>query len=161
MIRNKKLLYYLLPATIAIWGIVFYKVLTTLWRGDDAAPAIPSANVKGAKEKISADTFSLIGTYRDPFLGKIADKPPISAEIKPPVHQPVKTEVKTVWPAIIYGGMIKNQQTKKMVALININGQDNLLAPGEEKEGLKLLAVFPDSVEMISGKEKRVIRKKK
>jgi len=138
MLKNKKAIYILLPLVIFIWGIVIYNIFSSMGGGSEIVlvnTAIPEESVS---RQIAIDTFSITANYRDPFLGKIVSgKPkPIKKQFKkrPPIKkkpiQPIR------WPSISYGGMIRNQQTNKLIAMVKINGKDNLMNEGGVVAGI-------------------------
>jgi len=111
-------------------------------------------------EMLEPDTFSIIAKYRDPFLGKIRSPKPKTKKVKkkpPPIKK--KPEPVLRWPTITYGGMIKNQQTGKLVAMIKINGKDNLMAVDNIVSEVRLVQVYPDSIKVALGTVEKVVGK--
>jgi hypothetical protein len=66
--KNKRLLYLLVPAVLLIWGIIFYQVQETLMGADTEEP--PDRGLPQRKKEAVAtpDTVILLANYRDPFL---------------------------------------------------------------------------------------------
>jgi hypothetical protein len=160
--QNKKALMFLVPVALALMSVVVYKFYKALNPSKEQyAKVINTVYTDKADTAISADTFSIIADYRDPFLGKI-----ISAEVpkatnyiprQPKPEKPPLTPVK--WPAITYGGVIKNQKSNKQVVLVSINGQGNFMKAGEEAQGILLKQVYKDSIVLVYEKETKVVRK--
>lgn len=159
MLKNKKTLYILVPLVVLIWGMIGFRI----WAGfnnDTTNYLLEPTYSEPITEILAVDTFSIIANYRDPFLGKIqAPKPkPIKTKKKPtPVIK--KLEPILRWPTIIYGGMIKNQKTSKLIAMIKINGRDNLMSVGNVVSEVRLVKVYPDSIEVALGKAEKVVLK--
>ncbi len=154
--KNKKLLYVLIPGTLLVWGMILHKVFTTM-DGGDAGQFQNTQFVASVSTEIVNDTFSINPDYRDPFSEKVVKKIVTVAHTTAP--KPTVPKVLTPWPAIVYGGIIKNQKSNKQLALIQINGQSNMMKTGEEVNGIQLTKVFRDSIEVEFQKEKKHIRK--
>lgn len=161
--KNKKLLYLLLPLTGLIWGTLIYRIWSGLGTSPETTSVKPSLSSTLESVKVPID-YALHTGLRDPFLGgksmvsTSANKSPL------PANNPIKKSVPVVnapaaWPAVSYGGLIKNTKSNKQVALVNINGQSVFMNPGDCNNGLKLLRSFKDSIELCMGKEKRMFHK--
>lgn len=151
-VKNKKLTYLLICAVTAVWGIIIYKVLFK----ESEADYEPKFNaVKEAQEPydqylVKEDTFKLALNYRDPFLGGVSapnenkntsSTVPVQANFNPPPPPPPID-----WSLIKYSGYIVNPATKKLVAILAINGREQMIAEGETFEGVKLLQNRKDSI---------------
>ncbi len=155
--KNKKLLYVLLPAVVFIWGAIIYKVVVGLSGSDDNAfQKIKMAEIKSYE--IVNDTFSINPTYRDPFSRK-QTKSNLNPSNSHSNQLSSSTTHKTIWPEIIYGGIVKNQKSNKQLVIIQINGQSNTIKVGETFNGVMLTKVFKDSIEVKFGKEKKHVKK--
>lgn len=150
-VKNKKLTYLLICAVAAVWGIIVYKVLFNEVEADYE----PKFNaVKEAQEPYDQylakdDTFKLALNYRDPFLGGVSAIEnkgvgaivPVQANFNPaPPPPPID------WSVIKYSGYIVNPITKKLVAILMINGREQMITEGQTFEGVKLLQNRRDSV---------------
>jgi len=151
--KNKKLLFILIPATLLLWGYIVYKIIITASGNEPVNKTIPN-QIIFENNDIAIDTFSIYPNYRDPFMGEMAKKPIIKDN-----NQPKKPILITAWPTIVYSGAIKNQTSNKQLAIIQINGQSNIMKVGEKIGDIELLIIFPDSIEVKMGKEKRFVRK--
>lgn len=156
--KNKKLIYILLPLVIIVWGTIFYKIFYNTSREEELTDEIlPQKNI--AATTVS-DTFSIIANYRDPFLGIIVhNENNVNEAPKQKVLSQPKIEQVVQWPNIVYGGMIKNQQSTKQLALVKINGKENIIKAGEMVGTIELVKIYKDSVEVKMGKERKVVRK--
>jgi hypothetical protein len=64
------------------------------------------------------------------------------------------------WSFISYSGYIRNPASKKLIALVSINGQNLTLAEGETKNQVKLLKNLRDSIKIsYEGKTKFIVIK--
>jgi hypothetical protein len=162
--KNKKYVPFLAIAAIVVWGLIIYRVLTG--QGGDDDQLIPDAPAKDQKEAyndyaIIKDTTRLNLNYQDPFgQKKLVD----TVSVKKPVIMAVKKS-NLVGPVvnmekIRYSGYIRNPQSKKLIAMISINGKMLSLAEGETTENLKLIKNLQDSVKIsYSGKTTFLILK--
>jgi len=154
--KNKKLTYFLIFIVLVVWGMIIYRIFDAAG-GDDDATAI--ASVKSVKEvyndfTIPRDTTKLLLNYRDPFgLVKFKDT------VGPPVVHHPKSKVTLMskpamnWGFIQYSGYIRNPSSKKLIALVSINGE--MLAEGDTKDQVKLLRNLIDSIKVsFNGKTK-------
>jgi type II secretory pathway component PulC len=157
--KNKKVVYFLIFVVLLIWGIIFYRIFSTV--GSENNTSYPNNEVKKETGKAASDTFTIDGNYRDPFLGTIqVERPPA----KPVSIAKVLTKDPAVvqilpWPSLVFGGMIKNQKSNKQLVLLQINGQNNLMKTGDLLDGIQLVKVAKDSILVSFQKGKKWIRK--
>lgn len=159
--KNKKLIYVLLPAVLVIWGIIFYRIFNAAG-GDDNISSFNDPGIREAQVSSYTDTFSIVADYRDPFMGKLAveNRPKTVVTVQPRITEPKpQSPVKIAWPSIGYSGMIKNQKSALQLALLQVDGKSHTLKAGQSVEGVQLVKIFRDSVEVIFQNEKRTIRK--
>jgi len=151
-VKNKKLTYLLICAVAAVWGIIIYKVLFNETEADY------EPKFKAVKEEAEPfdqylakdDTFKLVLNYRDPFLGgasivtenkNTGTAVPVPANFnQPPPPPPID------WSLIKYSGYIVNPTTKKLVAILAVNGREQMISEGQSFEGVKLLQNRKDSI---------------
>jgi hypothetical protein len=160
-VKNKKMMQYLVMlATAGIWGVVGYRIYTA-YHASDPRPDNEDHFIVSADSTSLPDTFSIMANYRDPFLDKMqAEKPPLKTNpVKTTTPLPVVKKTELTWPPITYEGMIRNEQSKKLLAIVHINGQGMMLKPGEAFSEIILSKVFKDSIELVMGKEKKIVRK--
>jgi hypothetical protein len=163
MMKNKKLTYFLIAIVLGVWGLILYRIFDAVNATDDIS--IPGA-AKQEKEvfndfSIPKDTTKLLLNYRDPFgITKPKDTTiKISREIS---HKNISITPKPVmnWSFISYSGYIRNPSSKKLIALVSINGQNITLAEGETKNQVKLLKNLRDSIKIrYEGKTKFIVIK--
>ena len=154
--KNKKAVYVLFPLLIAVWGTIAYKIFSA---GSSDNNIIPQNNFSMPKiENTGFDTFSISANYRDPFLEKsvVIDKKQDIPKIKTPKPE-IKADIP--WPAITYGGMIKNQRSSKQLYMVQVNGSDNIAKEGDMISGVQLTKAWKDSIQIMFQKKKKVIKK--
>ncbi|MBN1339748.1 MAG: hypothetical protein JXA03_10520 [Bacteroidales bacterium] len=142
MLRNKKTLYILLPAVVLIWGAVVHKIISGI-DGDNNTGRRQNYVQKAPGPSYLPDTFSMSGNCRDPFRPEKVYQAP-SGKNANVVNRGKTKNVR--WPQVTYNGWMKNIKTGTVQVNLVIAGQDRILKPGEEKEGIALVRVWEDSV---------------
>jgi len=163
-VKNKKLTYLLICAVAAVWGIIIYKVLFN----ETEADYEPKFNVvKEAQEPYDQylakeDTFKLVLNYRDPFLGGVSvvteNKSTGAVASVQANFNPTPPPPPIDWGVIRYSGYIINPTTKKLVAILTVNGRERMISEGQSFEGVKLLQNRKDSVLVSWQGKKKYIR---
>ncbi|BAU54903.1 hypothetical protein [Mucilaginibacter gotjawali] len=155
--KNKKLTYVLGLVVLVVWGMIIYRVFNGLNSDDDSVPVV---SLKTAKEafndfSIPKDTTHLLLNYRDPF-GIVKQKDTDKVGVRRVAERKIPVQVKPMdWGFIRYSGYMLNPTTKKLIALVNINGQNITLAEGQTKNDLKLIKNLRDSIKIsYAGKTK-------
>lgn len=150
--KNKKLTYLLGVIVLAIWGMIVYRVFVAVKGNDD--DHVPTGQVTASREpyndySIPRDTTHLLLNYRDPFgLVKFKDTAELVVKASRisrvvPIPKPAIN-----WTFIQYAGYIRNPGSKKLIALVNINGKNEMLKEGETKEQVKLIKNMRDSIKI-------------
>ncbi len=162
-VKNKTLTYALIIVVACLWGYIAYRIFSAVTTKDDDLPQ----PVKMEKEayndyELPSDTTKLMLNYRDPF-GILKPKNTVVTHSKNPGAIKITTLApKPVmnWSFISYSGYIRNPATKKLVALISINGQSYALSEGESKSDVRLLRNLRDSIKIsYQGKSKFIALK--
>jgi hypothetical protein len=156
--KNKKLVYILIPGTLLVWGLIIYKIVAHTG-GNDTTAFQPTPMENKMNTELLKDTFSIHPTYRDPFSGKPLKKNTTAVTTLPIIKKVEPLLITANWPEINYGGIVKNQQSSKQLVLVLINGQSTMMTVGQSVNNLLLTKVFRDSIEVQLGKEKKYIRK--
>lgn len=119
--KNKGVTYLLIAAVCMIWGIVIYRIFSGM--SDDDTNYSQTQVSKYIDIDSVSETYSLIASYRDPFLGKSFVSKPIysnSLSIKqtkkivtsaPKSVEVPKAIVYIDWSFIQYNGLISNKGT--------------------------------------------------
>jgi len=152
-VKNKKLTYLLGLVVLVVWGLIIYRVFDALNSNDDSSPA---AAVKIAKEayndfSVPKDTTHLLLNYRDPF-GMVKQKDTSKVVIRKVSEPKIPVQVKPMdWGFIRYSGYMLNPDTKKLIALVSINGQNMTMLEGQTKNDVKLIKNLRDSIKISFG----------
>lgn len=148
--KNKKLVYLLGALVVIVWGLIVYRVIAAMTDTDNAVPPTAPVTVKEAYNDYSppADTGKLSLNYRDPFNHELKkDTLPVTSRhiIKSPAAIPVPA---MNWNFIKYSGFVRNPGSKKLVALVSINGKSIMLQEGETQDKVKLIKNMGDSIKV-------------
>lgn len=142
--RKRNLNIVLIIFTISLWAYIIFRI--AVHSGKDKMETSLFLHEQNADTTgIKKDTITLFADYRDPFLDR---KIQIRKENEPAkALQPVLAPAIPVWPEIKYSGMVSNAG-KYPYAIINMNNRAELIAGGEEVDGIKVLFIHPDSVRL-------------
>lgn len=166
--KNKKLVYILLPVAVLVWGIILYRIIKAVDVSAEQDPYKPHLKEVPGKPVAKQDTFQLILGYRDPFLprrkaAKVEVKrSALTASAQKQRSQPHATQsvvIPVQWPAVSYQGFVENKRTKTKIAMLKIGEHDQLLDEGDVALGIKVLSVYADSIQLSFGKEVKFIKK--
>jgi len=148
--KNKKFTYLLGAAVLIVWGLILYRVFGAMGDNEPDEPAIPGPVKKEAYNDyaIPRDTTHLLLNYRDPF-GMAAAKDTISHKhiASGPAQAGLPPAVPAMnWDFIRYVGYVRNPDSKKLVAMVHLNGTELMMSEGESKGSLKLIKNLRDSI---------------
>lgn len=132
--KNKTKTYLLLAAVLAIWGIIGFKIMSTL---NPEAPEVKKQDemvVFTPKSHTVKDTFSIRPAQRDPFLGTLYAK-----KQENPAPRTPKPKEAFVWISITYHGTVSKQDSKEKLCILSINGQQHIMKIGQEVQEVKLV----------------------
>jgi hypothetical protein len=161
--KNKKLTYFLIAVVLVVWGLILYRIFDAVSSSDDTPVQLVAKQEKEAYNDYSVpnDTTKLLLNYRDPF-GITKPKDTAAKISKVISHKSTVIVPKPTinWSFISYSGYIRNPSSKKLIALVSINGQNITLAEGETKNQVKLLKNLRDSIKIsYEGKIKFIVIK--
>ncbi|MCC8427248.1 hypothetical protein [Mucilaginibacter sp. UR6-11] len=150
--KNKKFTYLLGFLVLIVWGIIIYRIIDSATGSETGTSVIESKITKEPFNDytISKDTTHLLLNYKDPFglkkqkdtirtIGKKSFAPKIASNIAKPLLN---------WSFIKYSGYIRNPGSKKLVAVVNINGKAIMMLEGETAEQVKLIKNLQDSIKV-------------
>jgi len=149
--KNKKLTYFLGLVVLAVWGIILYRVFDAYGGNDGSIPVTPIKTIKEAYNDymIPKDTTHLLLNYRDPFgLAKTKDTADLTINNHHKNMMPIPTKPAVNWSFIQYSGYIRNPGSKKLIALVTINGKNETLSEGEMKGQVRLIKNLRDSIKV-------------
>ncbi len=144
-LKNKKFVQgVLLVIVLVTWGYIGFYFLK-----DTEEPFVEIATPTKKKANTSPKTslYTLMINYPDPFSREIESEEEIMdreeeiAQNTPPPLPPPPV----LWPTIEYHGMVVNKRDKSEVALITVNGKQQLLKKNQSIYGVKLDRLFLDS----------------
>lgn len=164
--KNKKIIWILLPGVLLIWGLIFFQVKKAVSSSSQPLTGLP---IQQSIVDKRADTsyYQLKLNYKDPFLKN--SKPIVKSKVKTVSARPKRAKPKVMrkvtkapvkWPTITYKGLINNKKGNRAIYLIELDGVSLFMSPGEERSKLKLLKVFRDSVQISYMEEKQRTFKK-
>lgn len=163
--KDKRLLYVLLPAVVIIWIVIGYRLYGAM-KGDDVTP--PSTRViTPVVERESSELYQLQLNYADPFLkkeskvfratGKSSSRQTTSI---PAITRGTTNGSSTVnWNNLAYFGMIENTKTTHRVGIITLNGERKLVRESDRIPPFVIEMISKDSVKVRSGQETKYIVK--
>jgi hypothetical protein len=162
--KNKKLLYILIPAVGLIWGLVIYTILTSVRGSNELSEAgIIIPDISGTDTLMHS--YELLANYRDPFLrysAVVRENKETTPAVKPGnVRNQRETASqqlrRVIWPGIEYRGLILSEG--RNVALLRINNSNVIMSEGQSRNEVKLLKMYADSVQLSLGTETKYIVK--
>ncbi len=159
--KNKKNLYFLIPAVVIIWGLIIYRVID--FSEEEASNNIrPTRSALPSAEKKAA--YDLKPAYPDPFLKNLADRsnstvsmlteeePPAVRNVVAPIPQRPTVE-------ITYKGFVTPTGENIRVALLTIAGKEVFLKAGESSAEILVRQIFADSVVLEIGGKPLTVKK--
>jgi hypothetical protein len=165
MLKNKKVVYLLIPLNVAIWGFFIYRIYSAY---TDSDVTMEAQNIQALKISTLEDSamYVLSLDYKDPFLkggehtvknyaGNGPPAEPLKKQAAPVKAAPVPKPL----PDVKYFGLIKNSNSGSITALVSVNGQSKLIKPNETMDGITFKSFNNDSLVARWGKEKIVVRK--
>ena len=169
MLKNKKVVYILIPLNLLIWGFFAYRIFSAF---SETETPLLNTTVQTIKTPVLSDSviYKLSMAYKDPFLkeskeGESTNNQNYNAtnteqQIKKniPVKTPVIIAPKQL-PDIKYLGLIKNNTSGLSTALVSVNGQSKLIKQNEAMDGIVFKSFNRDSLVAKWGKERIVARK--
>ncbi|MGY3214545.1 hypothetical protein [Mucilaginibacter sp. HD30] len=148
--KNKKFTYLLGLLVLFVWGIIIYRIFDTVAGGEgDFTPVQHVGEQKNSNDySVPADTTRLLLNYKDPF--KLTKQPDTAVkritqtvEVKPSIPKPPFS-----WNFVRYSGYTRSSGSKKLLAVMSINGQPAILQEGEMVADIKLIKNYQDSVKV-------------
>ncbi len=133
--KGKRNIYLLLILVLVVWGLIGYRILSTLNPDEEQvldAVGVNSKVINVFKEK---DTFSIKASYRDPFLDKFVNK----KQQKSTVKRKVKPKIVVPEISLRYTGTLGGVNTVDRIFYVYIEGVQYLMKLGDEIKGVKLI----------------------
>ncbi|GET22011.1 hypothetical protein [Prolixibacter denitrificans] len=155
MLKNKKLIYLLLPLVLLIWGLIFYRIYTNL-HGKQVNSSFRKQVTKEIDVSNNEEKPELSLNYPDPFLKSVSGK---TVE-KQAGNQRSNSQSQAVnWPMITYRGMVRGEKSKaKVMGFLCVGTKDLLVHKGDVANELTVLRIAKDSIQLENRGEKRWFR---
>lgn len=151
MKKNTKT-YILLALVLTIWGVLGFQILGA-FGSDEPEQALATKTETFVPQTLKKrDTFLITAHYRDPFLGTI----PRSQTVRP---KKTKKIVKPEQPKknITYSGSVSQNNSKKRMFFLTIDGRQHILSKDETIADVKLLSGTAESVKVSYGNRTETI----
>jgi hypothetical protein len=147
-VKNKNLTYFLIAASLGIWGFVFYRIFKSSDSGE--SNIMPTSKRIAVEKSVPEEKYALIANYPDPFLKHLKRPARISSGIRRPVAPatPKTPPIPIDWSFIDFIGIVKNPIQKKKFYLINLRGHEILVAEGQQIDDVSIIKLFGDSLKV-------------
>jgi len=160
---KKKVNILLLVFVLGLWGTVTYKYISGYWHCNSITASASQKNAVDAVVR-QKDTFTLAALERDPFLNRsMAEPKPVRVKFRTAgvKKAPPKIISPVPFPQVGYFGYLKSPQHKELV-LLKVNNRLMKLRAGESTDGLKVVKIHKDSVQVnFNGEARTIIRSNK
>jgi hypothetical protein len=161
--KNKGVVYLLLVVVGIVWYNVFFRIKDNFFTEETVLPSTENRTLK--RPTFHRDTFQLHADYRDPFHGvtkteevKTLD-PNVVNTFTPPKPTPPPPKPHH-WPKIKYFGLVKNQNAKSALCILQIGNSLYNLREGEmTQDNIEVRRITRDSVILAQGKYGKVVKK--
>lgn len=163
---KKKVNVLLAAVVLGLWGTVMYRYVNRFFYSEEVAAFRETSLSANLPDTMKKDTFELRPLSNDPFLHRrVAPKAVRTRTIasytpKPIVKpQPPKPKMITPFPVVKYFGFIKSQDKKEELILMKINNTLHKTRLNGNCDGVTVKKIYKDSVQVVFGKETRIIKK--
>lgn len=173
--KNSKVTYLLAILVIGIWSVIVIRVFSFDDNMEVSLPKIQPIQSSHRKNK-EKEVYCLQENYIDPFLGrKNSKKSAINNISRSRINQSKisetrleylkkkeakrKTAPKENTPKIVYRGLYTNTSRGKKIALVDINEHRYVLNEGKIVQGVKVLFISKDSIQVSCSDDVLMIRK--
>jgi hypothetical protein len=162
-VKNKKLVYILLPLAVIIWGIIIFRIIKYV--NQDAELVLPDQPLFSLlNDTTIVDSFTIVANYSDPFKRSIYT-PSTSIESTKKVSNRSNRVNRNIqnkrirWPNITYGGIIESNEHNEIIAIVNIDNKNCLMRIEEESQEVMVLEIYNDSIKVRYQEELKTITK--
>lgn len=159
--KRKALTYFLVIVAIGIWFSIYKKLADPADSslGHDAAEPIL---IQEITQMDTTRSYDLEEVIKDPFFPNTRAVVAQNSERTQSMveqtrkNRPNPDQRTTTWPAIVYTGMVKNHSTDEKLAMVNVDGSDQLLREGQEMKGYKVLSISSEELKISDNKNFQV-----
>jgi hypothetical protein len=151
--KNKKLTYLLGLLAVIVWGMIIDRIFNALTAEKEVGVMVVQ-NLKRHEDlndySVPTDTTHLLLNYKDPF--RLTKQPDTTTKVArqtarireiPSAPKPIFS-----WNFIKYSGYTRTAGSKKLLAVMTINGQSAIMQEGEMASEVKLIKNYQDSVKV-------------
>ena len=135
--------YLLLAVVLLVWGVIGYKIVSTINPTKEKKNPTISQVTFTPKMRKEKDTFSLSLDYRDPFLGTLQ-------RTSTPKTSKKKSTPKVTIPerVIKYTGFIANKTEKPTVFFVTIDDQQQMMSIKDVYQKIELVYGTKDKIKV-------------
>ena len=134
--KSKKNIYFLLPAVLIVWGLLGYRIYTSLAPTNSIEQNNVSTTQFIPQEIAATETFTINTDYRDPFLGEVSKRPKV---VPKKSNKQATTVPQKPFPTIVYKGVVAAEGKKEQVFIISIDDQQHFFKKNTTKNDVKLV----------------------
>jgi hypothetical protein len=154
--NQKYLRYGLITLVLAVWGIIGYKVIAALTKGETTVNKAPKQYAATTTPGLK-DTFSLLANYSDPFLpvsmdDDLIDSVALKTDVIKPASTPVQEQPIDI-SFIQYLGMISNVEKKTKAAVISIRGKETIVREKDVVEDVLVKSISTGKIAIVYKKK--------
>jgi hypothetical protein len=154
-LKNKTKTYLLIVAVVAIWGAVGYQIISGV-NTDNNLPQDNDFNLSfKPKTELETKTFAIEVQERDPFLGTLRAQK-VKTTVKKSNYKP---KPKKEMPQVTYTGIIKRENGKNPVFIVNILNKQYRLKKGQVADSIKLVKGDAKSIVVRYKSETKTIKR--
>jgi len=171
MKKNKKILYFMIPLILLVWGVVFSQLYSFFFAKPITVVQEPESIIN--IDEIKEETFSIIADYRDPFLGnkvRVSRSRSVSVSTGTSRQQSnsqrgqnTSRKVESIqqpWPSILYMGMIKNKDNlDRKVIFVKIDNKEYKVKEGDVVNFVTINEINKEFIKVSFQKETKTITK--
>jgi len=132
--RNKKNIYFLLPAVLLIWGLLGYRLFSAVQPNNTSTDLVTSDISFEPNKFKESEPFTIMTNYRDPFLGTITTA---NRKNKKSTNKR-KSQPIEPFPQIVYKGLVSSQNNKQQIFIIGLDGKQHFFKKNQSINGVKL-----------------------
>ena len=153
--KNKKNIYFLLPAVLLVWGLLVYKIIGGLNPSAQETKSIESIGQFKPKKIEQTTPFTIKADYRDPFLGTFEKK---KRKVTKRKNIPTVKKPSIPFPTIVYKGIVSPKSNNEKVFLIIVNGQQHMFKRSSVFNAVKLLSGNAQEITVVFQQQKQTFQ---
>jgi len=154
-LKNKKNIYFLLPAVIIVWGLLVYKIIGGLNPSAQETKLIESIGQFKPKTITQTSSFTIKANYRDPFLGTFEKK---KRKVIKRKNIPTVKKPSVPFPTIVYKGIVSPKGKNEKVFLIIVNGRQHMFKRSTVFNEVKLLNGNAQEITVVFQQQKQTFQ---